>query len=286
MEFLQAKIHQGSLQQLQMLHQNVERLGNIQKSTIKNDEELDSLRATLTELQEKHLKLKLKLMQVSCSKMSEKIEEAGKPNDKVPVPDTHQVIKNIKKRKIEELQDSYRLAGRTIVPLGNRKFEWRFDTAYEERYFESYYVFVQVHATENTLSVYKHTLPYFIPLDNLVKRFLNNDTKKFLSVIQDHLNALVSRRQQLVQLQEAFSLVEPEVKSNGAFNLSRISLKAVEAVAVDLVVSYERLTSTLPSRVQLRLSEDGAPFKRHTTKEAPFYHMPLARALADVLPMH
>ena len=50
------------------------------------------------------------------------------------------------------------------------------------------------------LQVYRHTLPYFMPVADIAERWLNDDMRHFVDEIGDMLNAFVSRRQQVNKL--------------------------------------------------------------------------------------
>ncbi|NWV80220.1 CENPO protein, partial [Dasyornis broadbenti] len=51
----------------------------------------------------------------------------------------------------------------------------------------------------------RHSVPAFIPLEPLSRKFLPSDPRSFLDLLSRHLNAFVGRRRQLEQLQEQFS---------------------------------------------------------------------------------
>ncbi|NWX93806.1 CENPO protein, partial [Nothoprocta pentlandii] len=75
-------------------------------------------------------------------------------------------------------------------------------TAYEGTYLGCFYVDVTVRPQ---VRIRRHSVPAFIPLQQLAARHLPADLKRFLSVLSDHLNAYVGRRYQADQLQERFS---------------------------------------------------------------------------------
>ncbi|NXY62296.1 CENPO protein, partial [Callaeas wilsoni] len=53
--------------------------------------------------------------------------------------------------------------------------------------------------------VHRHSIPPFIPLEQLSREFLPRDLRGFLEILSRHLNAFVGRRRQLEQFQERFS---------------------------------------------------------------------------------
>jgi hypothetical protein len=57
----------------------------------------------------------------------------------------------------------------------NKELAIRWDTSFEGKYFETYYGFLQHNKETNKLALHKHTIPHFIPVDNLVEKYLNTD---------------------------------------------------------------------------------------------------------------
>lgn len=63
---------------------------------------------------------------------------------------------------------------------------------------DSYYLDL---LTKPEVQIYRHSVPIFIPLQQIAKKYLQTDIRRFLSVLSDHLNAYVGRRYQADQLQ-------------------------------------------------------------------------------------
>ena len=51
------------------------------------------------------------------------------------------------------------------------------------------------------VQIHRHSVPVFIPLEQIAKKYLQTDIRRFLSVLSDHLNAYAGRRYQADQLQ-------------------------------------------------------------------------------------
>lgn len=71
-------------------------------------------------------------------------------------------------------------------------------TAYEGTYLDSYYVDLLI---KPLVKIQRHSVPVFIPLEQIAKKYLQTDIRRFLSVLSDHLNAYVGRRHQADQLE-------------------------------------------------------------------------------------
>ncbi|NXJ86551.1 CENPO protein, partial [Trogon melanurus] len=90
-------------------------------------------------------------------------------------------------------------------------------TAYEGTYLDSYYLDL---LTKAEVQIQRHSVPAFIPLEQIAKKYLQTDVRRFLSVLSDHLNAYVGRRYQADQLQEHFSdLIKGTLQRNSLCNL-------------------------------------------------------------------
>ncbi|KAI6071984.1 Centromere protein O [Aix galericulata] len=76
-------------------------------------------------------------------------------------------------------------------------------TAFEGTYLQSYYL--DVH-TKPEVRIQCHSVPIFIPLEQIARRHLQTDIRRFLAVLFDHLNAYDGRRYQVDQLQLSLSV--------------------------------------------------------------------------------
>lgn len=73
-------------------------------------------------------------------------------------------------------------------------------------YYEHYYIFLKFNSTQETFSIKHHTIPFFIPLDGAVKKYLNSNFKLFLEKIKHYLNSYVARREQVAHLSECTAI--------------------------------------------------------------------------------
>ncbi len=131
---------------------------------------------------------------------------------------------SLHRHKMHEIFVAHRLAGRTIIELPENKLAIRFETFYGGKYYESHYIvsqfvarlvtmqILQFDSKNEDLVLHKHTLPYFVPIEDIAKKNLNVDFsvpiihyynlfKLFMNTVCDYLHSFVSRREQLQQLQ-------------------------------------------------------------------------------------
>ena len=117
------------------------------------------------------------------------------------------VLKNIS--KIEYLHNYHKSisAGSSVATVTNAKHKcirvcW--DSYHKGQYYEPYYMELQSsnkpNGGSNNLTIAHHSLPYFVPLEEL-KEGLNKDLPEFIGNVRLYLNAFVCRRQQAFELQ-------------------------------------------------------------------------------------
>ncbi|KGL81660.1 Centromere protein O, partial [Tinamus guttatus] len=110
----------------------------------------------------------------------------------------------ILERKMRSVQDLLQLFYLTGLSGKQTKHGVCFciSTAFEGTYLDSFHLDL---ATKPRVQIRRHSVPVFIPLEQLARKHLQTDIRRFLSALSDHLNAYVGRRYQADQLQERFS---------------------------------------------------------------------------------
>uniref|UniRef100_A0A8C3BGJ4 Centromere protein O n=1 Tax=Cairina moschata TaxID=8855 RepID=A0A8C3BGJ4_CAIMO len=121
--------------------------------------------------------------------------------------------------KIQILRDLLQLFYLTGIngKLTRRGVCFCITTAFEGTYLQSYYLDV---LTRPEVRIQCHSVPIFIPLEQIARKHLQTDMRRFLVVLFDHLNAYDGRRYQVDQLQEHFSgRLEGTLQRNSLCNL-------------------------------------------------------------------
>uniref|UniRef100_A0A8C3J7J2 Centromere protein O n=1 Tax=Calidris pygmaea TaxID=425635 RepID=A0A8C3J7J2_9CHAR len=122
-------------------------------------------------------------------------------------------------------------------------------TAYEGTYLDSYHLDL---LTKPEVQIYRHSLPTFIPLQQIAKKYLQTDIRRFLTVLSDHLNAYVGRRYQADQLQVPVAAIEGTLQRNSLCNLLvfnyNVSSKS-KAFPFHARLLYGDLCCSLPTEV-------------------------------------
>ncbi|NXU59653.1 CENPO protein, partial [Turnix velox] len=119
-------------------------------------------------------------------------------------------------RSIKGILQIFYLTG-ISAKLTRRGVCFSISTAYEGTYLDSYHLDLVIN---QEVQIYRHSVPTFIPLQQIAKKYLQTDIRRFFSVLSDHLNAYVGRRYQADQLQEHFSdQIEGMLQRNSLCNL-------------------------------------------------------------------
>ncbi|KAF8932998.1 hypothetical protein BGZ47_011070 [Haplosporangium gracile] len=172
----------------------------------------------------------------------------------------------------------------------------RLDTFALGKYYEPYYIMLrttpigsknnpqdldedpQLDTKKSTFEIAKHTIPHWIPLRELEKRYLNRDMSTFTGSVSDYLQAFVTRRENINQIIATFSLdksliqaatsaaaaaaaaaadnedTTTSVPEQNSISVPQITCKAKDAAIRDVVLSCFRYDAlfTLYHRHQTR----------------------------------
>ncbi|RUS19757.1 Cenp-O kinetochore centromere component-domain-containing protein [Endogone sp. FLAS-F59071] len=178
------------------------------------------------------------------------------------------IIAGCKERQITELQTYYRLSGRTIFPVKDHHVGVRFETFYGGKYHEPYYLILKMDISTDRLVVAKHTIPHFIPLRSLEKQYLNTDMDALTKSLDDHLQAYISRREQVKALRVQQEDRQVTVMANAAFNFVEIMAVLTDrTIQINLI--YDPLTTTYPARLAILERVDVMEDEGDDTEEEP-----------------
>ncbi|NWH73486.1 CENPO protein, partial [Piaya cayana] len=195
LEMLEAQAHKAAVKQEEM-EQQEEKLAMLKKRLQELRLQRDELRAKV-ELQEKG-----------------QLGKEGVTSE--PAQPSAQTVLEWKIKSIKAMLQIFYLTG-ISGKLTKRGVCFCISTAYEGTYLDSYYLDL---LTKPEVQIYRHSIPAFIPLEQIAKKYLQTDIRRFLSVLLDHLNAYVGRRFQADQLQEQFpEQIEGSLQRNSLCNL-------------------------------------------------------------------
>ncbi|XP_048155708.1 centromere protein O [Corvus hawaiiensis] len=187
----------GMLAHLEMLEFRAHREAVEQEEKERREEKSAFLNSKIRELrlQRDQLREKLELLEKALGK-------EGIPSDPA-LPDPREVLE-WKIRNLRELLQVFQLTG-VSGKLSKHGISFSFHTAFEGSFLDRFHLELLVRPESREFRIQRHSIPPFIPLEQLARKFLPSDLRGFLDVLFQHLNAFVGRRHQLEQFQEQFS---------------------------------------------------------------------------------
>ncbi|NP_001026270.2 centromere protein O [Gallus gallus] len=200
----------GVLGYLEMLEAQAHELGLKQEEKEQQEKKLDRLKARVQELRARRDELRAKV------ELQEKrlLDKEGVMAD--PAQPSAQTVLEWKVKSLKAMLQVFYLTG-ISGKLTKQGVCFCISTAYEGTYLDSYYVDLLI---KPLVKIQRHSVPVFIPLEQIAKKYLQTDIRRFLSVLSDHLNAYVGRRHQADQLEEHFSdHIDGTLQRNSLCNL-------------------------------------------------------------------
>ncbi|KAM6407335.1 centromere protein O [Pluvialis apricaria] len=195
LEMLEARAHEAAVKQEEMEQQ---------------EEKVARLKARVEELRLRRDELRAK---VDLQQKAQLGKEGVVSN---PAQPSARTVLEWKIKSVKAMLEVFYLTG-ISGKLTKRGVCFCISTAYEGTYLDSYYLDL---LTQSEVQIYRHSIPIFIPLQQIAKKYLQTDIRRFLTVLSDHLNAYVGRRYQADQLQEHFSdQLEGTLQRNSLCNL-------------------------------------------------------------------
>ncbi|XP_068867980.1 centromere protein O [Aphelocoma coerulescens] len=186
----------GVLAHLEMLEFRAHREAVEQEEKERREEKSAFLKSKIRELRLRRDQLREKL------ELLEKLGKDGIPSDPA-LPKPREVLE-WKIRNLRELLQVFQLTG-ISGKLSKHGISFSFRTAFEGSFLDRFHLELLARPESREFRIQRHSIPPFIPLEQLARKFLPSDLRGFLDVLFQHLNAFVGRRHQLEQFQEQFS---------------------------------------------------------------------------------
>ncbi|XP_026571734.1 centromere protein O [Pseudonaja textilis] len=238
----------GTLSHLETLEASAHNVALKQEKIREHEEKILKMKMKIQELRNQRDELKTKLN--VCQSQSTPGKDAMK--NSLPVSKaTAKSQQAILERKIENakgLLELFRLTGLS-GKLTEQGVSFCISTAFEGTYLDSYYLDILI---QQPLRIQHHSIPVFIPLEQIAHEHLQKDIKCFLSVLSDHLNAYARRKFQVDQLQERFAVfLEGCVKGNSLYNQLEFNYRVTEDGSFPFIakIIYGNPMNALPTKV-------------------------------------
>ncbi|NXT79079.1 CENPO protein, partial [Zapornia atra] len=181
----------GVFSHLEMLEAQAHEAAVKEEEKKQQEEKLARLKARVQELrlQRDELQAKVDLQQKGQHEKGAVLSDPAQPSA--------QAALEWKIRSVQAMLQMFYLTG-ISGKLTKKGVCFCISTAFEGTYLDSYYLELLM---KPEVRIHHHSIPTFIPLEQITKKYLETDIRRFLAVLSDHLNAYVGRRYQAEQLQ-------------------------------------------------------------------------------------
>ncbi|KFP44614.1 Centromere protein O, partial [Chlamydotis macqueenii] len=263
----------GVFTHLEMLEARAYEAAVKQEETEQQGEKLAKLKERVQELRRQRDKLRAKV------ELQQKGQGGKEGVLSDPAQPSARAVLEWKIKSLKAMLQMFYLTG-ISGKLTKRGVCFCISTAYEGTYLDSYHLDL---LTEPEVQIYRHSVPIFIPLEQIAKKYLQTDVRRFLSVLSDHLNAYAGRRYQAEQLQEHFSdQLEGTLQRNSLCNLLVFNYDVSsqsQTFLFNVRLLYGDLCCSLPTEVTVSCTRSGTvPAGRQAQR--PAAHSDLFRRMA------
>jgi len=243
--------------QLAILKDQCSSLKEIQSGNNRNLEENDDLVREVQRLRQIKNNLQNDLISKKTKTIQQKIQESLSSEAKLSKSSAEtreeildEITQDAKRRKISNLYNAYRLLSRNITYVDEKHVGFRFETFHSGKYQNRFYIICEYSGDNDMLSIWKHTLPSFVPLNQLAQDHLNRDLDQFLDIIEEQLQVYVNRREEIQKIKENYEKKSVKVFANTAFNYVHINVPYKTKI-FDIYLIYDNLMVNMPTRVNV-----------------------------------
>uniref|UniRef100_A0A673V4N0 Centromere protein O n=1 Tax=Suricata suricatta TaxID=37032 RepID=A0A673V4N0_SURSU len=156
-----------------------------------------------------------------------------------------------KQENMKAILQAYRFTGLS-GKLTSRGVCVCISTAFEGNLLGSYFVDLVI---QKPLRIHHHSIPVFIPLEEISAKYLQTNIQHFLFCLCEHLNAYAGRKYQADQLQSDFAgFLAGPLRRNSLCNLLSFTYKVEphgQSFPFCARLLYKDLTTTLPTDVTI-----------------------------------
>ncbi|XP_077008402.1 centromere protein O [Tamandua tetradactyla] len=164
---------------------------------------------------------------------------------------SEQEVLETKRKNVKAILQAYRFTGLS-GKLTSRGVCVCISTAFEGNLLDSYFVDLII---EKPLRIHHHSIPVFIPLEEIAAKYLQTDIQHFLFSLSEYLNAYSGRKYQADQLQSGFAaFLAGPLQRNSLCNLLSFIYKVEpksQSFPFCARLMYKDLTITLPTDVTI-----------------------------------
>ncbi|XP_064652983.1 centromere protein O-like [Lineus longissimus] len=239
-------------EELQNLELRAIQLEQTRKEDTRHDQKLRDLKGKLEKLTAKRDDLRRQLKGGPKEVVAEALT-TGRKMSADERSNLEATLQDAELKRVQELQSLYRLTGTSTDLVEKNVLRWRFDTSYKGEFFEPYYVEIKVDPNVPSSALH-HTLPLFIPLDELMEHHLYHDVKGFVEAVHQYLIPFVMRREEVLKMERKFDdNIDTDISVSGSYDCISFTLVDVKYFEepLDIRLVYDDLKDHAPSRISI-----------------------------------
>lgn len=176
-----------------------------------------------------------------------RVEASVEPDQTFEV--SEQEVLETKRENVKSILQAYRFTGLS-GKLTSRGVCVSISTAFEGTLLDSYFVDIVI---QKPLRIHHHSIPVFIPLEEISAKYLQTNIQHFLFSLCEYLNAYSGRKYQADRLQRDFAaFLAGPLQRNSLCNLLSFTYKAErsgQSFPLCARLLYKDITRTLPTDV-------------------------------------
>ncbi|XP_062981587.1 centromere protein O [Elgaria multicarinata webbii] len=246
----------GVLSHLEKLEARANQAALKQGEKRRHEEKVARMKARIRELRRQRDELRTKLDVCRSELIGAK--DSTKSNSQAPQATEigQQALLEWKMENVKGLLRVFRLTGFS-AKLTKRGACLCITTAFDGTYLDSYYLDLLI---QQPVQIQQHSVPAFIPLEQIACKHLQMDIKRFLTELSDHLNAYARRKFQADQLQEHFAaFLEGRLLGNPLCNLLEFTYSVTRedrSFPFTAKLTYGDPVSDRPTDITVKCKED------------------------------
>lgn len=246
----------SELDPLELAHQLKERaeiIGEAQQTQLSRLDSLSQLKQRLAEVRMRHGEMQAELQRATALSPPHALpplrEEKQASPSEIKIKMEATVAANMRKRKQTLMGQAFSLAGIRVLPYPGNRLLLVLGSSYQGQYFDKrYHIWLETDkGATNKLRVFKHTVPYFIPIKQLEEQHLAKNIRYFVRAVSLYMNAFVARRGQVVELNRQADI--ESVETSAAFDYVCFSFASGQHGQVQVNLKFD-LMRTRPSEVE------------------------------------
>ncbi|XP_030054543.1 centromere protein O [Microcaecilia unicolor] len=259
MEEASAYLREGVLAHLEKLEAYSHKLAVKQEGIKRKQEKLAEVTAKIQRLKDMRDRLRTKVALQGGRPATQLLQKETSFRTNLSLDKTQEAILEMKLEHVKAKLQAYYLTGISAKKISQGTCVC-ISTAYEGNYLDSYYLKLLV---QKPIRISHHSVPPFIPLEQIAKQYLHSDIKRFLSVLFDHLNAYTGRKYQADWLQgSSATLLSGTLHRNSLCDLLSFAYSVEwenHMVCFKVKLVYGDITCSLPTEAIISCEEATSP---------------------------